>query len=89
MRPWRSRAWHWLTRSRRPRPDAPRSSSRSTATATSAPIGPSQSDDDVCPKMSSQEVAAYVAVAVAAAGAIVHMLRGRRGKTYPVDDKYP
>ena len=31
----------------------------------------------------------YVAVAVAAAGAIVHMLRGRRGKTYPVDDKYP
>ena len=40
-------------------------------------------------KMSSQEVAAYVAVAVAAAGAIVHVLRGRRGKTYPVDDKYP
>ena len=33
--------------------------------------------------------AAYVAVAVAAAGAIVHVLRGRRGKTYPVDDKYP
>ena len=40
------------------------------------------------PKMSSQEVAAYVAAAVAAAGAIVHVLRGRRG-TYPVDDKYP
>jgi len=41
------------------------------------------------PKMSSQEVAAYVALAVAAAGAIVRVLRGRRGKTYPVDDKYP
>ena len=41
------------------------------------------------PKMSSQEVAAYVAVAVAAAGAIVRVLRGRRGKTYPEDDKYP
>ena len=41
------------------------------------------------PKMSSQEVAAYVAAAVAAAGAIVRVLRGRRGKTYPVDDKYP
>ena len=41
------------------------------------------------PKMSSQEVAAHVAVAVAAAGAIVRVLRGRRGKTYPVDDKYP
>ena len=39
------------------------------------------------PKMSSQEVAAYVAVAVAAAGAIVHVLRGRRGKK--MDDKYP
>ena len=39
------------------------------------------------PKMSSQEVAAYVAAAVAAAGAIVHMLLGRRGKK--VDDKYP
>ena len=39
------------------------------------------------PKMSSKEVAAYVAVAVAAAGAIVHVLRGRRGKK--VDDKYP
>ena len=38
------------------------------------------------PKMSSQEVAAYVAVAVAAAGAIFHVLRGRRRKTY---DKYP
>ena len=38
------------------------------------------------PKMSSQEVAAYVAVAVAAAGAIVHVLRGQRGKK---DDKYP
>ena len=38
------------------------------------------------PKMSSQEVAAYVAVAVAAAGAIVRVLRGRRGKIY---DKYP
>ena len=38
------------------------------------------------PKMSSQEVAAYVAAAVAAAGAIVHVLRGRRGKIY---DKYP
>ncbi len=41
------------------------------------------------PKMSSQEVAAYVAVAVAAAGAIVRVLRGRRGKTYPEDGKYP
>ena len=41
------------------------------------------------PKMSSQEVAAYVAAAVAAAGAIVRVLRGWRGKTYPVDDKYP
>jgi len=40
------------------------------------------------PKMSSQEVAAYVAVAVAAAGAIVHVLRGRRGKSYPLDGKY-
>ena len=39
--------------------------------------------------MSSQEVAAYVAAAVAAAGAIVRVLRGWRGKTYPVDDKYP
>ena len=39
------------------------------------------------PKMSSQEVAAYVAAAVAAAGAIVRVLRGRRGKK--VDDKYP
>ena len=39
------------------------------------------------PKMSSQEVPAYVAVAVAAAGAIVRVLRGRRGKK--VDDKYP
>ena len=38
------------------------------------------------PKMSSQEVAAYVAAAVAAAGAIVRVLRGRRGKIY---DKYP
>ena len=38
------------------------------------------------PKMSSQEVAAYVAMAVAAAGAIVRVLRGRRGKIY---DKYP
>ena len=38
------------------------------------------------PKMSSQEVVAYVAAAVAAAGAIVHVLRGRRGKIY---DKYP
>ena len=37
-------------------------------------------------KMSSQEVAAYVAMAVAAAGAIVRVLRGRRGKIY---DKYP
>ena len=33
-----------------------------------------------------QEVAAYVAMAVAAAGAIVRVLRGRRGKIY---DKYP
>ena len=41
------------------------------------------------PKMSSQEVVAYVAAAVAAAGAIVRVLRGRRGKTYPEDDKYP
>ena len=39
------------------------------------------------PKMSSQEVAAYVAVAIAAAGAIVRVLRGRRGKK--MDDKYP
>ena len=33
-------------------------------------------------------LAAYVAVAVAAAGAIVHVLRRRR-LTYPLDDKYP
>ena len=38
------------------------------------------------PTISSQEVAAYVAMAVAAAGAIVRVLRGRRGK---ISDKYP